>query len=189
MIRRARKLVFAVVVPLALGACPADRSPPRTTAPPAASAHLSAAPKPAVSAPARSAETAREIIEEQSTPAPPVATDVPPEIAESEPAPQAEVELARLPASMPPDVDDDPEQLMGLDSAALEALLGEPGFRRDEPPAQVWQYHGEGCVLDVFLYTDDASEHYRVTYYEIRGVAAGARRRCLRGLLVARERG
>ncbi len=189
MNRRVHNLVFAVIAPLALAACPADRSPPRTTAPPAASAHASAAPKPVVSAPAQAAETAREIIERQSKPAPPVATAAAPEITESESAPQAEVELARLPASTPPDVDDDPEQLMGLDSAALEALLGEPGFRRDEPPAQVWQYHGEDCVLDVFLYTDDAAEHHRVTYYEIRGGDDGARRRCLRGLLVARERG
>ena len=172
MNRRAQHLVFAVIAPLALAACPADRSPPRTTAPPAASAHAAAASKPVVPALAQAAER-----------------DAPPEIAESESAPQAQVELARLPAATPPDVDDDPEQIMGLDSAALEALLGEPGFRRDEPPAQVWQYHGQGCVLDVFLYTDDAAENYRVTYYEIRGDDAGARRRCLRGLLVARERG
>ena len=158
-------------------------------APPAASAHAAAAPKPVVSAPAQAVEKAREIIEGQSKPAPPVATDAPPEIDERELAPQAEIELARLPAATPPEVDGDPEQIMGLDSAALEALLGEPEFRRDEPPAQVWQYHGEDCVLDVFLYTDGAAEHHRVTYYEIRGDDDGARRRCLRGLLVARERG
>ncbi|MFQ5958078.1 MAG: hypothetical protein ACE5LF_01790 [Alphaproteobacteria bacterium] len=99
------------------------------------------------------------------------------------PPPPAWREVARL-APTPP-LNDDPKQVMGLDDTALEALIGPPGLRRDEPPAQVWQYRGESCVLDVFLYPDDEAEPHRVVYYEIRGDGDGAlaRRRCFRALL------
>ena len=80
---------------------------------------------------------------------------------------------------------------MDLEGAALEALLGEPGFRREELNAQVWQYLGEGCVLDVYLYADDATAPYRVAHYEVRAEAVdgGAERRCFRGLLLSRAAG
>ncbi|MFQ5785428.1 MAG: hypothetical protein ACE5H8_11490 [Alphaproteobacteria bacterium] len=129
-----------------------------------------------------------------AAPPPPVAAP-PAEADNAGPAPLPTVpaaEIARLtppeapPTEAPPAVDDDPEQIMGLDHDALEALLGAPGFLRDEAPAQVWQYRGEGCVLDVYLYTDGADAPYRVEYYEIRGDAepgAEEKRRCFRGLL------
>ncbi len=90
-----------------------------------------------------------------------------------------------------PPLNDDPEQVMGLDDEALEALIGPPGLRRDEHPAQVWQYRGESCVLDLFLYPDDEAEPHRVVYYEIRGDGDGAlaRRRCFRALLQGRGAG
>ena len=90
-----------------------------------------------------------------------------------------------------PPLNDDPDQVMGLDDEALEALIGPPGLRRDEHPAQVWQYRGESCVLDLFLYPDDEAEPHRVVYYEIRGDDDGAlaRRRCFRALLRARAAG
>ncbi len=80
---------------------------------------------------------------------------------------------------------------MDLEGAALEALLGEPGFRREEINAQVWQYLGESCVLDVYLYSEGASAPYRVAYYEVRAEArdGGAERRCFRGLLLSRAAG
>ncbi len=100
-----------------------------------------------------------------------------------EPSGSAWRKVARLVPTPP--LNDDPEQVMGLDDAALEALIGPPGLRRDEPPAQVWQYRGETCVLDVFLYLDDEAQPHRVVYYEIRGDGDGAlaRRRCFRALL------
>ncbi len=107
-----------------------------------------------------------------------------------EPAPEpVEETVARL--APPPEIDDDPEQVIGLDPGALEALLGAPGFVREDADAQVWQYRGAGCVLDAFLYSDGLAEPYRVTYYEIRGDAGtdGAKRRCFRSLLPQRERG
>ena len=50
--------------------------------------------------------------------------------------------------------------LTGMASAELMALLGEPDFRRPEPPAELWQYRTADCVLDIFLYVD--GDRYRV---------------------------
>jgi hypothetical protein len=45
--------------------------------------------------------------------------------------------------------------LRTLSTKALIARLGTPDFTRDDPPAQIWQYRGTSCVLDVFLYPED----------------------------------
>ena len=42
--------------------------------------------------------------------------------------------------------------LVGLGAAELLARFGEPDLRRAEPPAELWQYRSEDCVLEVFLY-------------------------------------
>lgn len=54
-------------------------------------------------------------------------------------------------AVLPP-IDDDPQQLMGLDRDALNEKLGEPALIRRDGDAEVWQYRGDRCVLDLFLY-------------------------------------
>jgi hypothetical protein len=41
-----------------------------------------------------------------------------------------------------------------LSTAALIARLGEPDFTRRDPPAEIWQYRGATCVLDIFLYPE-----------------------------------
>ena len=46
------------------------------------------------------------------------------------------------------------------------ALLGEPDFRRVEPPAEVWQYRGADCVVDLFLYRH--GDDFRVTREDAR---------------------
>jgi len=46
----------------------------------------------------------------------------------------------------------DPTTLIGLDAAGLEAMLGAPELKRREPPAEMWQYRTETCVLDLYLY-------------------------------------
>lgn len=51
--------------------------------------------------------------------------------------------LARLPEN---------ETLVGLRAAELLARFGEPDLRRAEPPAELWQYRSEDCVLELFLY-------------------------------------
>jgi hypothetical protein len=45
--------------------------------------------------------------------------------------------------------------LKTLSTEALIARLGEPDFTRHDPPAEIWQYRGTSCVLDVFLYPED----------------------------------
>src|SRR6185437_16869540 len=99
-----------------------------------------------------------------STPGPPAAVapvaatavPVPPEPPTAPPAASAvQIPLPELPA------------LTGMDRAQLIALLGEPDFRRPEPPAELWQYRTADCVLDVFLYAD--RDHYRVLGSATRG--------------------
>jgi hypothetical protein len=65
-----------------------------------------------------------------------------------------------------------PGHLVGLPPGDVESLLGAPGFRRRDPPAEVWRYAGESCRLFVFLYArpDDASD-YRVSHVEVRGAS------------------
>jgi hypothetical protein len=88
------------------------------------------------------------------------------------------------PASTPPDF----EKLQGLTAAELLRLLGEPDFRRQEPPAEVWQYRGADCVLDLFLYK--SAEAYRVAYADTRnrGLIRVSQSRCYDDLIQTRER-
>lgn len=59
-----------------------------------------------------------------------------------------------------------PPKLAGLSAAAIVALLGEPDFRRAEPPAELWQYRSADCVLDLFLYGGAGGFH--VAYSDTR---------------------
>ncbi len=95
-----------------------------------------------------------------------------------------QTKTAALPSA--PRIDDDPARLMGLDATSLAKLLGAPDLLRREPPAEVWQYRGESCVFDVFLY--EAAGGQRVTYLEARDATARriAARGCLNQLLRAR---
>ena len=68
------------------------------------------------------------------------------------PAPEAPpVAAAAGPIAMP--------SLTGLSAEQVVALLGEPDFRRAEPPAELWQYRGADCVLDIFLYDGAGGFH------------------------------
>jgi hypothetical protein len=95
--------------------------------------------------------------------------------------------LAAAPA-MPDDALPGPERLAGLAAADLSALLGPPGFVRRDPPAEIWQYGTETCVLDLFLYADAAGGPIRVEHFEFRGrtVAGVAPKACYRDLLAVR---
>ncbi len=126
---------------------------------------------------------------EQTTPgsAPPPEAAPTPTAAAAAPAPQPAPEVPEI-AALPPEpaIDDDPARLMGLDAAGLAKLLGDPELTRREPPAEIWQYRGESCVFDVFLYEEAGRQ--RVTYLEARDGTArrvGARG-CLNELLRAR---
>jgi hypothetical protein len=80
-------------------------------------------------------------------------------------------------------------RLAGLDSTQVASLLGPADFRRADGPAEVLQYRGTGCVLDIYLYRDDAGAGYRVTYVEARDrqAARTAPQPCLSSVLQARR--
>lgn len=76
--------------------------------------------------------------------------------------------------------------------AELTTLMGAPQFRRRDGQAEIWQYRGSACTLDVFLYTD--GNDLRVRYVEARGssnakgaMEAGQARTCAGSLLDARS--
>ncbi|WP_119460480.1 hypothetical protein [Rhodospirillaceae bacterium SYSU D60014] len=76
--------------------------------------------------------------------------------------------------------DIDPARMVGLDGVALERLLGEPALVRRDAPAEIWQYRGADCVLDLFLYREAGGQEAsgqkegrpRVLYLEARTGAA-----------------
>ena len=86
-------------------------------------------------------------------------------------------------AALPP-VNDDPQQLMGLDRATLNEKLGEPALIRRDGDAEVWQYRADRCVLDLFLYgVDKKVEH--VDLRDRGNADEGSVRDCFAGMLRA----
>jgi len=77
----------------------------------------------------------------------------------------------------------DPNELLGLDHAAVRRALGDPARIRNEEPAQVWQYVTGDCVVDLYLYS--RSGGLKVTYVEARSHTAESAptSRCLKSLL------
>jgi hypothetical protein len=49
-------------------------------------------------------------------------------------------------------------ELSGLAPSQVAALYGQPDFRRNDPPAEVWQYRSADCVLDLYFYGGDSGE-------------------------------
>lgn len=78
----------------------------------------------------------------------------------------------------------DPQELIGLDHGAVRRTLGQPAQVRREFTAQVWQYVTGDCVVDLYLYDDDAGA-LKVTYVEARSRTAEPTptTRCLKSLL------
>lgn len=63
-----------------------------------------------------------------------------------------------------------PDRLLGAPAERVLAALGKPELQRRERPAEIWQYRGRGCVLDVFLY---AAGQQAGTDPEVAGPATG----------------
>ena len=63
-----------------------------------------------------------------------------------------------------------PASLVGLSDKDLTTLLGTPAWTRQESPAQVWQYRGSACVLDIYFYEESGTP--RVYYAEARDETA-----------------
>lgn len=91
-------------------------------------------------------------------------------------------------AALPP-VNDDPDQFLGATGVEVAAALGEPSLVRKEGPAEIWQYQGPNCILDLFLYAPESGDGpFRVDYIELRNPALTDKRRraCLADMLRAR---
>lgn len=123
------------------------------------------------------------------------ASYAPPPSASLPPAPGAP---APLPIPSLADLAIGPQHFEGLEGKAVLAALGDPSYRRRETPAEVWQYYGPGCILDLFLY-DEAPAHSavpadaaafdgKVAYAELRGKEnAPAEAGCLSRLIDQRH--
>lgn len=86
-------------------------------------------------------------------------------------------------------VNDDPARLLGMDRAALAALLGNPVRVRRDLNAEIRQYRSDSsCQVDAFLYPDGNVR--RVSHVEFRDgverLSPAAARTCLRRLIEAR---
>jgi hypothetical protein len=91
-----------------------------------------------------------------------------------------------------------PDQLIGAPAAQVLATLGQPEVQRHERPAEIWQYRGRDCVLDVFLYSAgkvgslgaaaEAATVHTVVHVEARDARARAIEpgNCLTGVRSAR---
>ena len=64
-----------------------------------------------------------------------------------------------------------PKDLVGKSGLQITSAIGAPAFRRKDGEAQIWQYRGTNCLLDVFLYRDGTS--LKVKYAELRRRATG----------------
>lgn len=134
-------------------------------------------------APTPAAETAGTLPAEDAVQPLPAEPPPPPEVALTPSAPDGRAVTA-------PEVFPDPGDLLGLDGSAVAALLGIPALRRRDPPAELWQYRDEACILDLFLYQDQDGGAHAVTYFEVRGhsVVKVPAKDCLRALIEARRR-
>jgi hypothetical protein len=63
------------------------------------------------------------------------------------------------------------DQLMGQESQAVQVALGQPRRVRKEAPAEIWQYDGGSCVVDLFLYPEGGKQ--KVTHLEARDSTSG----------------
>ncbi len=85
-----------------------------------------------------------------------------------------------------PAIEDDPGRLMGLSTAELTRVLGNPRFVRRDATAQLWRYRNKSCILDLFLYRDAGRPEYFVSHIEARRSEGGAapKRECFGTLLL-----
>lgn len=63
----------------------------------------------------------------------------------------------------------DPAKLKGFEPAAMQALLGVPDLLRWESHAQVYQYRGAKCVLDIIFYESPSGGPFKAAHLSARG--------------------
>ena len=100
-------------------------------------------------------------------------------------APPTVVAKAEAPPPPPPPT---LGEFQDMSAADVVAALGEPDFRRVEPPAEVWQYRGADCVVDLFLYHDGDGLHVAKEDARNRDPAQKDTGRCRNGTQILRSR-
>ena len=75
----------------------------------------------------------------------------------------------------------EPARLRGLTIVQVQAALGAPAFKRRDAPAEIWQYRGHRCTLDLFIYESGGGQ--RVEHYTVRSPAPVAERDCFDELM------
>lgn len=94
-------------------------------------------------------------------------------------------QVATAPDGEPETPDVVPDQLIGLDQTAAANLLGQPSLQNEKPPAKVWTYNSESCVLSLFFYADINTRVFRSLTYEIKSEdeSDAGKQRCLAELV------
>jgi hypothetical protein len=88
-------------------------------------------------------------------------------------------------AAVPGDLAHNPIRLDGLTHRVVRAALGQPSFRRKDKGVEIWQYYGEGCILDLFIYEENGLR--RVAHHQVRATG-GESNACFRGIVDNRRR-
>ena len=119
----------------------------------------------------------------------PAQTSVPEPPAPPPPPPPAPPLPAHKPeqvaTAVPPPAGPDAKQLVGLDFAQTQHLLGKPAKQEEKPPAKVWVYNGTSCDLTIFFYADINTREFRALTYEVKNHQAteGTDDQCLAHLM------
>jgi len=87
-------------------------------------------------------------------------------------------------ATPPPIPVPDAETFLNRNGVEIAEILGEPGFVRKDPPAELWQYRTGACTLDLYFY-DEGAGAYALEWLDFRGTdgTSAARDACLREIL------
>ena len=83
----------------------------------------------------------------------------------------------------------DPENLIGLDPAAVHRLLGAPARVQDDKLSREWVYAAPGCNFRVFFYPNLNAASFRVLKYggnDDNGERLAVSNACVRRILTAR---
>ncbi len=94
-------------------------------------------------------------------------------------APKAAPQKATVPVPAPtpkpkpgPEIDaPKPAEVIGWDTAALNAAFGPASLVRRDLGAEIWQYRTEECVLFLFLYPTGTESALKVEHLDARGDA------------------
>ena len=63
----------------------------------------------------------------------------------------------------------EPQSLTKLSEREIAYLFGKPSLERRDADARIWQYRTDSCVVDVYLYKNDAQNNeYSVSYVDFR---------------------